>query len=122
MRRSWDRLFIYFVSILTLNLLQSCSLFTQYDFVESKIILNTEKETIFHEVYKTGIDNYRFEFKTTNNGDTIKLFDYFLNDAVYIALKLQISKKNDTLMIIVNMPTETITRKTKRGTIILFTN
>ncbi len=48
----------------------SCSLIEQNDFVVSKTISNEKNEQIFYGVYKTGNDNYRFEFMATNNSYT----------------------------------------------------
>jgi hypothetical protein len=98
-----------------------CSLFEQNDFVMSKIILDDTNEKIYYDVFQTGIDNYRFDFKAISNSDTTKLFDYYLNDATYTAMKLNSLKTADTLIIKVNLPTNNTIAKTTNGTVVIFT-
>ena len=73
-------------------------------------------------VYQTGIDNYRFEFCTLYGTDTSKLFEYYLNDAVYTDMNFSIKRNADTLKINTNMPTENIYAETKNKTIVMLTN
>jgi hypothetical protein len=113
-------LFIFSFSLLLL--LVGCSTFEQNDFIVSKTILTEANEKIYYNVYKIGIDNYRFEFVAANISDTTKLFEYYLNDAVYTAMKLSSSKTGDTLKIKTNFPTEKIIAKTKNKTIVILTN
>lgn len=106
-------------SLTLLLFLCSCSLFEQNDFIVSKVISNTAKEKVYYDVYQTGLDNYRFEFKTANNSDTTKLFEYNLNDAIYTAMRFTIAQVNDTLTISTNLPTNKVVRRTKFGTIVI---
>lgn len=106
-------------SLALLLFLCSCSLFEQNDFIVSKVISNTEKEKVYYDVYQTGLDNYRFEFKAVNNSDTTKLFEYNLNDAIYTAMKFTIIQANDTLTIATNLPTNKVVRRTKFGTTVI---
>jgi len=100
----------------------SCSFFEQNDFIVSNVISKDPKEQIYYDIYQTGIDNHRFEFKAVSNSDTIKLFEYFLNDAAYKAMRFKIAPSNDTLTIITNMPTEFKFSKTKIGTTVILRN
>ncbi len=88
----------------------------------SRVISKNTNEQIFYDVYQTGIDNYRFEFKAVNNSDTIKLFEYFLNDATYKAMRFKITPSNDTLTIITDMPTDFKFGKTKIGSTVILKN
>ncbi len=115
-----DRLHVYFVFSLTLILfINGCSLFEQNDFIISKVISNNTKEQVFYDVYQTGLDNYRFEFKSANNSDTIKLFEYYLNDATYTAMRFTNMQTYDTLSISTNFPTNKLISMTKLGTIVI---
>ncbi len=96
--------------------LTSCSAFHQYDFVESKILVSNNDEVIFYDIFQTGIDNYDFIFYSSFKNDTTKLFNYYVNDAVYTALRINTKTQNDTLFIEMNMPTEISNGKTKAGT------
>ena len=110
----------YFVFSLTLLLsISSCSLFEQNDFIVSEIISNTTKEQVYYDVYQTGLDNYRFEFKSANNSDTTNLFEYFLNDAIYTAMRFTSVHTNDSLTITTNFPINKMVSKTKSGTIVI---
>jgi hypothetical protein len=97
----------------------SCSFFEQNDFIVSNAISKDSNEQIYYDIYQTGIDNYRFEFKAVNKSDTIKLFEYFLNDATYKAMRFKITPSNDTLTIFTNMPTDFKFSKTKIGTTVI---
>jgi hypothetical protein len=99
-----------------------CSFIEQNDFVLSETISNEANERIYYNVYQTGIDNYRFEFIATNNSDTTKLFEYYLNDAVYKAMKFSNSKTRDTLKIKTNFPTNNTIATTAIGTVVILTN
>lgn len=111
-----------YFTLTALLLIASCSFFEQNDFIISKVISKDTNEQIFYDVYQTGIDNFRFEFKAVNNSDTIKLFEYFLNDATYKAMRFKITPSNDTLIIIPNIPTELKFSKTKIGTTVILKN
>ena len=116
------RLYLNFICSLTLLFFGGCSILEQNDFVVSETISNGMNERIYYNVYKTGIDNYRFEFLATNNSDTIKLFEYYLNDAVYTAMKFSNSKTGDTLNITTNFPTNNTIATTPIGTVVILTN
>ena len=88
--------FCLLVLIFSFNFV-SCIL--QNDFITSQIILEENGETVFYDVFQTGIDNYRIEFKYINNNDTVNLFEDYLNDALYSERKFESYKKNDTLII-----------------------
>ncbi len=94
----------------------SCSFFDQHDFVESKILVSNNDEVIFYDIFQTGIDNYDFIFYSSYKNDTTKMFNYYVNDAIYTALRINTKKQNDTLFIEMNMPTEILDGKTKAGT------
>lgn len=113
---------IKYFSLTALLLLISCSFLKQNDFIISKVISKNTNEQILYDVYQTGIDNYRFEFKAVNHPDTIKLFEYFLNDATYKAMRFKITPSNDTLTIVTNMPTDFKFSQTKIGTIVILKN
>lgn len=108
--------------LMSLFFISSCSQFGQNDFVVKETILNEPSEQIFYSVYQTGIDNYRFDFFATSSMDTNKLFEYYLNDAVYTAMKFTITKNGNTLKIKTNLPTEKISAMTKNKTNVILTN
>ncbi len=105
-------------------LLGVCSiLFYQNDFIATENIGKINNETFLYSAYQTGLDNYRIEFKVVVNKDTTKLFNYYINDAVYTkkenTFRFKIS--NDTLTVFQShyYTTEKIYCKTKKGTIIV---
>jgi len=73
-------------------------------------------ETVFYDIFQTGIDNYDFAFYSAYKSDTSKLFNYKVNDAVYTSLKLERRIENDTLFIETNMPTDEQNGLTIAGT------
>jgi hypothetical protein len=116
------KIYLNLIYILTnLMFFGSCTFFEQNDFVVSKTISNEPKETIYYNVYQTGIDNYRLEFNVNSGTETTKLFEYYLNDAVYTSMNLDITKNNDTVKIKINMPTRNISAKTRNKTIVILT-
>jgi hypothetical protein len=86
--------------------LSSCSGIREKEFIERKTLITNGEETVVYNVYQTGIDNYDFSFYSAYKGDTSEMFTYYLNDAVYTALRLEANIKTDTLVIETNMPTE----------------
>ena len=61
------------------------------------------------------MDNYDIIFYSSFENDTTKMFNYYVNDAVYTATRINTKTKNDTLFIEMNMPTKTFNSKTKAG-------
>lgn len=100
----------------------SCANFEQNQFVLTETIANEPKEHIFYNVYRTGLDNYRFEFLSNNGADTSKLFDYYLNNAIYTVMDFKIARSGDTLKITTKYPTEQISLETKNNLIVMLTN
>lgn len=114
------KLFNYLFLLSGIICLGGCSLLAQNDFVVSKDISIGEEETIYYDVFQTGIDNYTFKFKSARKTDTTELFEYYLNDAVYTAMRFNIIQKKDTLLITTNLPTDRMIGKTKKGIIVIF--
>jgi hypothetical protein len=110
------------LAILGFMFISSCSYFEQNDFIVIKTISTEPNEHIFYTVYQTGLDNYTFEFAAAQGTDTTKLFHYFLNDAVYTAMRFTVEKNAGTLKIITNMPTENMSAITKNKTIVYLSN
>ena len=108
--------------ILLYSFFSGCSYFTQNDLVETVKLIEEASETIFYEVYQTDIDNYRFDFKAKYENDTIKLFEYILNDAIYTAIRLKTTIQNNQLIIKINLPTARLEGKTKRGKTVILQN
>jgi hypothetical protein len=98
-----------------------CTLFEEDTFVISKVISNKKGTNIYYDVYQTGIDNYRFDFKAVNNLDTTKLFEYWLNDATYSAMKFESFASDDTITIKTNLPTNRPYGRTKLGRVVQLT-
>ncbi len=91
--------------LLLIFVLTSCDLLNQNEYIETILIGLDDDEKIFCKVYQTGIDNYRYEFKrTTEEGDTIEIFDSYLNDAVSGNEKFELTKKGDTIEITTSKP------------------
>ena len=99
-----------------------CSYFEQNELIVTETISNEPNEHIFYSVYQTGIDNYRFEFSANYGNDTTKLFEYYLNDAIYTVMNFSIKRNDDTLKIKTNMPTENICAETNNKTTVMLTN
>lgn len=60
---------------------QGCSSLYRNDYLHTLQLTDSKQPELICKVYQTGIDNYRYEFKLTENGDTTELFDAYLNDA-----------------------------------------
>jgi len=103
-------------------LLTSCSYFEQNDFLATEYIGQVKNETFFYSAYQTGIDNYRIEFKVAVNQDTSKIFDYYINDAIYSREGSFLFKiAQDTLVVTTPHQYCKYYRKTKKGTTIIMT-
>jgi hypothetical protein len=98
----------------------SCAFLEQNDFVLRKTLTNKNNESIFYEIHQTGLDNYTFTFFNAYESDTIKIFKYFLNDAVYTALRLETSIVNDTILVNCNMPSDDEVHKLLSGSYFAF--
>lgn len=88
------------IQLLILTLLTiACSSLEQNDFIEDKDLGKTTKGTIIYRLYQTGIDNYRYEFYSVDNSDTIDIFQTYLNDATYKGLRFIVQEIKDTIKI-----------------------
>jgi len=72
-----------YIAIIWVILLGSCNVLDQNDFIETENVGQVGDERIIYSAFKTGIDNYRIEFKAVLGSDTSKVFDYYINDAIY---------------------------------------
>ena len=106
-------LILYLLSIL---LVSSCSLIKQHAFLERKTLFKNGEEAVFYEVYQTGVDNYDVLFYSSFRGDTSKMLNYNVDDALYTALRLETRTQQDTLFIETNMPTTAQKGVTVAGT------
>lgn len=116
------KLYHYLFSFLIVASLCTCTLFKQNDFVISEDISTIQGEKICYDVFQTGVDNYRFEFKSVSNSDTTRLFETYVNDAVYTAMRFKIRQEKDTLLITTNYPTDRMFGKTQKGTMVVLVN
>lgn len=109
---------------MTLGLfLTDCSSFDQNDFLSTEYVGQIDNETFLYSAYKTGIDNYRIEFKVVVDKDTSKIFDYFINDALYTKEhSFHFSTSQDTLIVSTPFQSCKFYNKTKKGTTIKLTN
>ncbi len=85
-------------------IVNSCNSFNKNDFVKSDKIYEIEERELFYELYQTGIDNFRYEFKVIYKKDTIKLFNAYLNDATAKNSSFTIENKNGIININSNKP------------------
>lgn len=98
-------------------------MFEQNDFIATEKVTQLKEETIIYSVFQTGIDNYRVEFKTIVNQDTSKLFNYYINDAVYSkANSFKFRTQNDTLVILNPYQAGNIFYKSPKGNTIEVAN
>ena len=109
-------------ALIFLLFIVGCSYFEQNNLIVTRTISNEPNEHIFYSVYQTEIDNYRFEFFANYGNDTTKLFEYYLNDAIYNVMNFSIKRNDDILKIKTNMPTENKCAETKNKTIVMLTN
>ena len=92
-------------SILLTIILAGCDLLNQNDYVETIEIGLIDKETIFCDVYQTGIDNYRYEFqKIAEGSDTMTIFPAYLNDAMNGNEDFELNRIGDTIEITTTKP------------------
>jgi hypothetical protein len=98
-------------------------MFDQNDFIVTEYIGQIDNEKFLYSAYQTGIDNYRIEFKVVVNKDTAKIFDYWINDALYTKEhSFHFKTSQDTLIISTPFNSCKAYYKTKKGTTIELTN
>ena len=80
---------------------------------ENKYILSNDlgflqntNNKLYYDLYKTGIDNYRFEILLCDS-DTVNLINIYLNDAHYSRVNLNIKRNDSTIIISTNARTST---------------
>jgi poly(3-hydroxyalkanoate) synthetase len=83
-------------------------------------LLKTDKENLFYDIYQTGLDNYTITFYNSDKGDIAKLFEYYINDAVYSALRLKTKVIGDTIKVTTNMSWDNEIHKLPSGKILKF--
>jgi len=117
----------YLILLLSFGLLwTTCSfldsLFYQNDFLHTVTIEQIGNEEFVYSAFKTGIDNYRIEFTVVVNKDTSKIFDYYINDAVYTKERtFHFRTIHDTLIVFTPLQSCKSYYKTKNGTTIELT-
>jgi hypothetical protein len=55
----------------------------QNRFLSTEEVKQLGDEKVIYSAFRTGVDNYRIEFKTVIGRDTFNVFDYYINDALY---------------------------------------
>lgn len=104
-------------------LLSSCSYFEHNNFISTEYIGQIDDETFVYTAYQTGIDNYRIEFKVAVNQDTSKIFDYYINDALYTKERsFSFKFFQDTLVVSTPFQSCKYYHKTDKGTTVEVTN
>lgn len=101
----------YLITLLTIILfvINNCGE-PQKELINNSIITslpdNGEYESIIYNTFKTGIDNYVFEFflVTSTLKSRIKIQSIYLNDANLTNFKFQFQIKGDTVFIYSNYP------------------
>lgn len=111
----------YFLS-LSVVLLQNCSFLEQSDFMETKIISSNLNEKIIYKYYQTGIGNYKVDFYSVNKSDSTKLFEHYINDALFTSNTYNISENEDELIIRTKLFSEVKKLVTRNGKSIILTN
>jgi hypothetical protein len=84
--------------------MSSYDMFNQNDFIETIKIAAIDDNELICNLYQTGIDNYRYEFKIIEGQDTTDIFDTYLNDATAKNSTFTIEKENEKIVIISNKP------------------
>jgi hypothetical protein len=108
-----------FFSVLLLN---SCSFLEQSDFIETKIISSDLNEKIIYKYYQTGFDNYKVDFYSVHKSDSTKLFEHYINDALFTSNTYHISENEDELIIRTKLFSEVKKLVTRSGKSIILTN
>lgn len=112
---------LYFF-ILPVLFLQNCSFLEQSNFIETKIISSNLNEKIIYKFYQTGIDNYKVDFYSVNKSDSTKLFEHYINDALFTSNTYNISDNQDELVISTKLFSEEKRFITRHGKSIILTN
>ncbi|MBA2612412.1 MAG: hypothetical protein H0U95_10600 [Bacteroidetes bacterium] len=116
---SFSFIIAFIVLIFPFGLLTNCSMFDQNDFISTEKVGQIDNETFLYSAYKTGIDNYRIEFKVVVDKDTSKIFDYYINDGIYTKERsFDFSIVHDTLIVSCHYQLCKKYHKTKKGTTI----
>ncbi|MCS3529644.1 hypothetical protein [Chryseobacterium sp. JUb7] len=108
--------------ILSALLLQSCSFLEQNRFIETKIISNTLNEQIIYKYYQTGLDNYKVDFYSVNQSDSVKLFEHFVHDALFSSNTYRISENENEIIIRTKLFSKEKKLITRNGKSIIMTN
>jgi len=112
---------LYFF-LLPALLLQNCSFLEQNNFIETKIISSDLNEEIIYKYYQTGIDNYKVDFYAVSQSDSTKLFEHYINDALFTSNTYHISEHEDGLIIRTKLFSEEKKLTTRNGRSVIFTN
>ncbi|MEJ7643729.1 MAG: hypothetical protein WKF87_03985 [Chryseolinea sp.] len=106
-----------------LIVLGSCSLLEQNDFIETENVGLIGDEQIIYSAFKTGIDNYRIEFRAVLGSDTSKVFDFYINDAIYTKEKtFDFKMLRDTLFVLTPFQACRMFHETKNEGIVVVTS
>ena len=92
---------LFFILVLWMS---SCDIFNQNDFIEREKITEIGKMILIYDLYQTGIDNYRYEFKLIAGQDTTHLFESYLNDATANNSQFSIEKGHNEIRLKINKP------------------
>ncbi|CAD5281352.1 MULTISPECIES: hypothetical protein [unclassified Imperialibacter] len=82
----------------------SCNMLYQNEFQEAIDVGEVGDKKVICLLYKTGIDNYRYEFKLVEKADTMDISELFLNDATSQNSDFELQVIDDTVNICLNKP------------------
>lgn len=112
----------FYIFLLSVLFLQNCSFLEQSDFIETKIISSDLNEKIIYKFYQTGIDDYKVDFYSVNHSDSTKLFEHYINDALFTSNTYTISEHQDELIIRTKLFSDVKKLVTRNGKSIILTN
>jgi len=108
--------------ILSFLFLQSCSFLEQNRFIETKVISNSLNEQIIYKYYQTGLNDYKVDFYSVSESDSVKLFEHFVNDALFSTNTYRISEHENEITIRTKLFAKEKKLITRNGKSIIMTN
>ncbi|AZA53868.1 hypothetical protein [Chryseobacterium sp. G0201] len=113
---------IFIFSFLSILFLQSCSFLEQNKFIETKVISSDLNEQIIYKFYHMGINKYKVDFYSVHQSDSTKLFEHFINDALFSSNTYKISQSQNEIIIRNQLFSEEKKLITQNGKSIILTN
>ena len=86
--------------------LSSCEALEKTDLIKREVITDVKGKSLVYEMYVTGLDKYRYNYKLVSPQDSTQLFEVRFMDETANNMEMEIEQSRNRIKIILDRPTE----------------